>query len=172
MFCRFTAHIRLFCASPAALMTLPKLLVAALFPVAALAANNWTEACHTGECQWDLQSTHGSGTMLLVNFVLFAWSLQSWLTPHLQAGSNSSISDLTPAGGWTIIDCNATSADQEIRLVCSDTTKCDHLHLNGAENTVVRLPDDVSVFPLRDRSSRLTRFLLLSLSAARSLSPS
>ncbi|KAM5537487.1 hypothetical protein V8D89_008814 [Ganoderma adspersum] len=109
-------------------MTLPIILVAALFPVAALAANNWTEACHTGECQWDLQSTHGSGTMFL-------------------AGSNSSISDLTPAGGWTIVDCNATSADQEIRLVCSDPSKCDHLHLNGAQNTVVRLPDDCSSEP-------------------------
>ena len=71
MFSRFTAHIRLFCAPLAALMTLPIILVAALFPVAALAANNWTEACHAGECQWDLQSTHGSGTMLLVNFVFF-----------------------------------------------------------------------------------------------------
>ena len=58
---------------------------------------------------------------------------------------NSSISDITSAGGWTIIDCNATSADQEIRLVCHDPSKCDHLYLNGAENTVVRLPNDVSV---------------------------
>ena len=71
MFCRFTAHIRLFRVPLVAFMTLPIILVAALFPVAALAANNWTEACHTGECQWDLQSTHGSGTMLLVHFVLF-----------------------------------------------------------------------------------------------------
>ena len=68
------------------------------------------------------------------------------LTLHLQAGSNSSISDLTAAGGWTIIDCNATSSDQEIRVVCHDPSKCNHLHMNGAENTVVRLPDDVSVF--------------------------
>ncbi|PIL27869.1 hypothetical protein GSI_09991 [Ganoderma sinense ZZ0214-1] len=109
-------------------MTLPRILVATLLPAAALAANNWTEACHTGECQWDLHSTHASGTMLL-------------------SGSNSSISDLTPAGGWTIIDCNATAADQEIRVVCSDASKCDHLNLNGAENTVVRLPDDCSSEP-------------------------
>lgn len=61
-----------------------------------------------------------------------------------QLGSNSSISDLTTAGGWTILDCNSTSADQEIRLVCHDPSKCNHLYLNGAENTVVRLPDGVS----------------------------
>ena len=85
---------------------------------------------------------------------------------RLQAGSNSSISDLTQVGGWTIIDCNATSADQDIRVVCHDPSKCNHLHLNGAENTVVRLPGDVSVLSIRDRRSRLTRFLPFS--AARS----
>ncbi|PIL27872.1 hypothetical protein GSI_09994 [Ganoderma sinense ZZ0214-1] len=109
-------------------MAFPFILIAALFPVIALAANNWTEPCHAGECQWNLKSDHASGTMLL-------------------SGSNSSISDLTPAGGWTIIDCNATAADQEIRLVCHDPDKCNHLNLNGAENTVVRLPDDCSSEP-------------------------
>ncbi|KAM5537489.1 hypothetical protein V8D89_008816 [Ganoderma adspersum] len=106
------------------------ILTLTLFAVAALAlaANNSTEPCHAGKCQWTLQSTHGSGTMSL-------------------AGSNSSISDLTPAGGWTIIDCNATSADQDIHVVCHDPSKCDHLHINGAENTVVRLPDDCSSEP-------------------------
>ncbi|KAI1787639.1 hypothetical protein LXA43DRAFT_1164830 [Ganoderma leucocontextum] len=109
-------------------MVLSGVLVAALLPIATLAANDWTRPCHTGECQWDLPSDHASGT---VRF----------------AGSHSAISDLTPAGGWTILDCNATSADQEIRLVCHDPSKCDHLYLNGAENTLVRLPDDCSSEP-------------------------
>ncbi|PIL27871.1 hypothetical protein GSI_09993 [Ganoderma sinense ZZ0214-1] len=109
-------------------MALPVFFLAALFPLAALAANNWTVPCHAGECQWDLKSNHATGTMLL-------------------SGSNSSISDLTTAGGWTILDCNATAADQEIRAVCHDSSKCDHLNLNGAENTVVRLPNDCSSEP-------------------------
>ncbi len=49
-----------------------------------------------------------------------------------------------------MLDCNATSADQDIRLVCHDPTKCDHLNLNGAENTVVRLPNNVSVLSFRE----------------------
>ncbi|KAM5537468.1 hypothetical protein V8D89_008795 [Ganoderma adspersum] len=102
--------------------------VAALFPVVALAANNWTQPCHTGECEWDLPAKQGSGTMRL-------------------SGSNTSISDLTSAGGWTILDCNATSADQDIRVVCHDPSQCDHVFQNGAENTVVRLPNDCSSEP-------------------------
>ena len=82
----------------------------------------------------------------LVGELLFVQTYHRKLrTFRLQAGSNSSISDLTAAGGWTIIDCNATPADQNMRVVCHDPSKCDHLHLNGAENTVVRLPDDVSM---------------------------
>ena len=76
---------------------------------------------------------------------VFRLSLRCILIPCTQAGSHSAISDTTPVGGWTILDCEATSADQEIRLVCHDPTKCGHLYLNGAENTVVRLPDDVSM---------------------------
>ena len=140
------------------LMYLPLILFASLCPMAVLAANNCTEPCHAGECQWDLQSTHASGTMLLVSYwpqrLLQCLSLV--LMFRLQAGSNSSISDLTPAGGWTIIDCNATSADQEIRVVCHDPSKCNHLHMNGAENTVVRLPDEVGVLRLRNHCSQLT----------------
>ena len=52
------------------LMYLPLILFASLCPMAVLAANNWTEPCHAGECQWDLQSTHASGTMLLVSYVI------------------------------------------------------------------------------------------------------
>ena len=72
--------------------------------------------------------------------------MQYLLILRLQVGSHTAISDVTPVGGWTILDCNTTAADQEIRLVCHDPSMCDHLYLNGAENTLVRLPEDVSVF--------------------------
>ena len=63
-----------------------------------------------------------------------------------QTGSNSSISDLTEAAGWTILDCDGSSADQDIRVVCGDSSLgCDHLYNNGAEYTVVRLPDEVRI---------------------------
>ncbi|KAM5537469.1 hypothetical protein V8D89_008796, partial [Ganoderma adspersum] len=99
-----------------------------LFPLATLAANDWAQPCHAGECQWDFPSDHGSGTVRL-------------------AGAHSAISDVTPVGGWTILDCDGTAANQEIRLVCHDSSKCDHLYLNGAENTLVRLPDDCGSEP-------------------------
>ncbi|PIL27868.1 hypothetical protein GSI_09990 [Ganoderma sinense ZZ0214-1] len=99
-----------------------------LFPILTLAANDWTQPCHTGGCQWDLPSDRGSGTMLLER-------------------SHTAISDVAPVGGWTILDCDATTADQEIRLVCHDPSKCDHLYQNGAENTLVRLPEDCSSEP-------------------------
>ncbi|PIL30042.1 hypothetical protein GSI_07954 [Ganoderma sinense ZZ0214-1] len=110
-------------------MVLPvSFFVAALFPIVALAANDWTQPCHTGACEWDLPATQGSGTMRL-------------------SGSDTSISDLTSAGGWTILDCNATAADQDIRVVCHDPSQCDHVFQNGAENTVVRLPNNCSSEP-------------------------
>ena len=64
----------------------------------------------------------------------------------LQTGPVSSISDLTPSAGWTILDCNSSATAQDIRLVCHDPSKgCDHLYLNGANNTVVKLPDGVRI---------------------------
>ena len=65
-----------------------------------------------------------------------------------QAGSQSSISDLTTAAGWEILDCDGSTADQDIRLVCSDDSKgCDHLHQNGAAGTRVRLPTSCGSMP-------------------------
>ena len=72
-----------------------------------------------------------------------------------QWGSNTSISDITPAAGWLILSCNSsalsTSASAsnnatqvDVTLVCSasDVTAagCDHLFENGAEGTLVRVP--------------------------------
>ena len=75
-FSRFPTHIRFSffvlrssCASFGHTMVFPaRFFVAALFPIVALAANNWTQPCHTGECEWDLPAKQGSGTMRLVSY--------------------------------------------------------------------------------------------------------
>ena len=54
-----------------------------------------------------------------------------------QAGSQSSISDLTTAAGWEILDCDGSTADQDIRLVCSDDSKgCDHPDMSGVHDII------------------------------------
>ena len=61
--------LRSSCASFGHTMVFPAaFFVTALFPVVALAANNWTQPCHTGECEWDLPAKQGSGTMRLVSY--------------------------------------------------------------------------------------------------------
>jgi hypothetical protein len=57
------------------------------------------------------------------------------------------ITDITPAGGWEILDCHPNKTEQEIRLVCtSPSAECGHLFANGgAEDKILRLPDSVIV---------------------------
>ncbi|KAI0757756.1 hypothetical protein C8Q80DRAFT_1092088 [Daedaleopsis nitida] len=109
-------------------MVFSPLLVAALLPIAARAANDWTKPCF-GECDWDINSGSGSGTVRLV-------------------GSQTGVSDLTNAAGWEILDCDPTTEDQDIRVVCYDADMgCDHLNQNGAEGTLVRLPTSCGSMP-------------------------
>ena len=62
----------------------------------------------------------------------------------IQSGSQSAVSDLTAAAGWTILNCDPKKADQDIRLVCHDPSKgCDHVNNDGAAGTIVRLPKSV-----------------------------
>ncbi|PIL30026.1 hypothetical protein GSI_07938 [Ganoderma sinense ZZ0214-1] len=104
------------------------LLIAALLPLAAQAANDWNKPCF-GSCSWDITTGKGSGTVQLT-------------------GTQSGVSDLTTAAGWTILDCDSKKADQDIRLVCHDTTKgCDHVTNDGAAGTVVRLPKSCGSVP-------------------------
>ncbi|KAJ2923649.1 hypothetical protein H1R20_g13452, partial [Candolleomyces eurysporus] len=57
-------------------------------------------------------------------------------------GSADSITDITAAAGWEILDCQEDSLSQDIRLVCSDESKCHHLFRNiGAVGKIARLPD-------------------------------
>ncbi|KAF9526498.1 hypothetical protein CPB83DRAFT_770221 [Crepidotus variabilis] len=103
--------------------------------VAALvsAANDWSQPCFNGECEYDLPSTPRgpSGT------------LKIWGPRHL-------ISDITPAAGWAIIDCDPNLLKQNVRLVCEEGS-ADHCgRLSGGLETVgdasvgriVRLPEE------------------------------
>lgn len=58
----------------------------------------------------------------------------------------TSLSDITAAAGWDIIECDPYSVGpQDIRLVCVDRSKgCDQLFEGGEENTIIRLPESVS----------------------------
>ena len=47
-------------------MVFSPLLVAALLPIAARAANDWSQPCF-GECNWDLTTASGSGTVRIVS---------------------------------------------------------------------------------------------------------
>ncbi|OSD05577.1 hypothetical protein PYCCODRAFT_1464936 [Trametes coccinea BRFM310] len=109
-------------------MVFSPLLVAALLPLAAKAANDWSKPCF-GECNWDITSGTGSGTVRI-------------------AGPQAAVSDITPAAGWMIMDCDPNTADQDIRLVCQDPSKgCDHIYQNNAAGTLVRLPKDCGSTP-------------------------
>ncbi|KAI0770916.1 hypothetical protein BD413DRAFT_69883 [Trametes elegans] len=110
-------------------MVFSPLLIAALLPIVARAANDWSQACF-GDCHWDISSETGSGTLRI-------------------SGPHTAVSDITDAAGWMVMDCDENGEDQEIRLVCRDSSKgCEHIyHGNGAENTLVRLPQNCGKMP-------------------------
>ncbi|KDQ23404.1 hypothetical protein PLEOSDRAFT_1109047 [Pleurotus ostreatus PC15] len=92
-------------------------------------ANDWSKPCFDGECAYDLPATTGatSGVLGITG------------APH-------AITDITPAAGWVILDCDPNILEQDIRLVCSsdDDTEagCNHLfHGHGPVNKIVRLPE-------------------------------
>ncbi|KAM5537467.1 hypothetical protein V8D89_008794 [Ganoderma adspersum] len=65
------------------------------------------------------------------------------------ASPTSSDSDIPQAhyqnfcnvAGWTVLDCDDSSGRTNICLACHDPSLCQHLYLNGAKNTAVRLPN-------------------------------
>ncbi|KAF7368686.1 hypothetical protein MVEN_00193100 [Mycena venus] len=93
------------------------------------AANDWSVACTTGECSYDIPTTNGSTASGTVTI---------W-------GSQDAISDITTAADWEILDCDPNALAQDIRLVCNSASdsKCSHLYQNtGAVNKIVRLPEN------------------------------
>ncbi|RXW20042.1 hypothetical protein EST38_g5798 [Candolleomyces aberdarensis] len=60
-----------------------------------------------------------------------------------QTGSTDSITDITTAAGWEILDCQKDALSQDIRLVCTGgESECDHLYQSiGAVGKIARLPE-------------------------------
>jgi len=89
------------------------------------ALNDWSKPCFDGVCNYDVQQTSTSmaGSMTI-------------------RGSPYSVSDITPAAGWHIINCTSSTNAQTINVVCMDSSMgCSHLFQKGAQNTVIRLPE-------------------------------
>ncbi|KAF7325034.1 hypothetical protein MKEN_00545900 [Mycena kentingensis (nom. inval.)] len=103
--------------------------ILALFVLVArvCAENDWSTPCFNGQCAYDIPSSSAvSGT------------LRVW-------GAPDAISDITPSAGWTILECDAGSLAQDIRLVCSgeDAAACEHLAQTTGSGVgkLVRLPE-------------------------------
>ncbi|KDQ34225.1 hypothetical protein PLEOSDRAFT_1032100 [Pleurotus ostreatus PC15] len=100
------------------------------------ATNDWSKPCFDGECAYDLPS-HGDSA-------LGAFKIK---------GSPKAITDITPAAGWIILDCDPHALSQEIRLVCQSDDKasdesCSHVFDHwGAVDKIVRLPDGCGASP-------------------------
>ncbi|TDL21321.1 hypothetical protein BD410DRAFT_724403 [Rickenella mellea] len=106
----------------------------AVLPLVAQAANDWSKPCLQGICSYDVaqSTTSMPGSMTIT-------------------GSTNAISDITTAAGWEIMSCDPNTESSDIRLVCRSTDTsaagCDHLYQNGAENTIVRLPQNCLKVP-------------------------
>ncbi|KAJ8519992.1 hypothetical protein ONZ45_g3122 [Pleurotus djamor] len=96
-------------------------------------SNDWSKPCLDGECAYDLPdgSKNGYGTLKIF-------------------GGPASISDITPAAGWVVLECDENSLEQKIRLVCrdGDESQCGHLFSHhGAVDKIVRLPENCGANP-------------------------
>ncbi|KAJ8496097.1 hypothetical protein ONZ45_g12592 [Pleurotus djamor] len=97
-----------------------------------------------------------------LNLVVFSVTIGSQLMAFsVLRLSGKSLTDITPAAGWVILDCDPHSTEQEIRLVCSSANHedvgCNHVFSDGgAEHKVVRLPESCTEAPfLRIASARV-----------------
>ncbi|KLO12154.1 hypothetical protein SCHPADRAFT_433397 [Schizopora paradoxa] len=107
------------------------LLLLPLFILRVQSKDDWTTPCLSGSCSFDIAR---SGTSLAATLVI--------------NGSPSSISDITPAAGWTVLNCTSSTNTQTIQIACVDESKaCEHLFQDGAENTIVRLPQSCGAGP-------------------------
>ena len=118
-------------------------------PLVLSANNDWSNPCLGGWCAYDIPASENTmaASMIIVSIHNILSSFMTLL--GAQTGSSNSISDITAAAGWEILNCDSNSTEQDIRLVCSgDETSCEHIFESGAEHTVVRLPEDVNAYSL------------------------
>ncbi|KAK6967038.1 hypothetical protein R3P38DRAFT_3509141 [Favolaschia claudopus] len=81
------------------------------------AANDWSTPCFHGDCSYDIPSSSEVSGLLRVQSII---NFEKW-------GAADAISDITPAAGWTILDCEKGALSQDVRLVCHDSSGCPHL---------------------------------------------
>ncbi|KAJ8691189.1 hypothetical protein PTI98_010783 [Pleurotus ostreatus] len=101
--------------------------------VAGRGANDWSKPCFNGECAYDIPTENQSASIKMV-------------------GAPLAITDITPAAGWVVLDCDANAASQEIRLVCNsddaEAAGCSHLFEgDGPVHKYVRLPESCGSEP-------------------------
>ncbi|KAI0331217.1 hypothetical protein GY45DRAFT_1370196 [Cubamyces sp. BRFM 1775] len=91
--------------------------------------SDWEAGPCFGECRLSINSSTASGVLRI-------------------SGTDAAVSDITPSAGWSIIECDPDAADQDIRLVCQHPSRgCAHVYRNGAEGTLVRLPENCGPKP-------------------------
>ncbi|KAL4264541.1 hypothetical protein AB1N83_005050 [Pleurotus pulmonarius] len=101
--------------------------------VAGRGANDWSKPCFNGECAYDIPTENQSASIKMV-------------------GAPVAITDITPAAGWVVLDCDANAVSQEIRLVCNsddaEAAGCSHLFEGeGPVHKYVRLPESCGSEP-------------------------
>ncbi|KAJ8517433.1 hypothetical protein ONZ45_g5373 [Pleurotus djamor] len=100
---------------------------------AVLAANDWTRPCFDGECSYEMPGQTETSSVLKLH------------------ASPSALSDITPAAGWVILDCDPHVLEQDVRLVCEgdiSDSKCSHVFSdNGPEDKIIRLPESCGSGP-------------------------
>lgn len=90
----------------------------------AFAVQSWDVPCVHGLCTYDKILPDGTKVA----------TLKIW-------GAPDAISDITPAAGWHILDCNPDETKQDILLICLDNNaECNHIINSGARDIIVRLP--------------------------------
>ena len=110
--------------------------------------NDWTQACLNGACSYDIEEGPSGmgGSIAIVRVFDLLNGHCSHPQTRLQSGSPSAISDITSAAGWSIVNCTDTTNSQTIQIVCTDESKeCGHLFQDGAQDTIIRLPESVSI---------------------------
>ncbi|KLO17580.1 hypothetical protein SCHPADRAFT_936944 [Schizopora paradoxa] len=99
----------------------------------AYAIDDLGKACLDGTCSFGVEDSEGTSNTIGTFEI---------------SGPSSAISDITPAAGWKILNCTDSTNTQTIQLVCVDESLgCAHLFLEGAEDTVVRLPEGCGIAP-------------------------
>lgn len=95
-------------------------------------ANNWDKPCFHGECAYDTIGTEDTGYGSIKIY-----------------GSPKSITDITPASGWVVLDCDPNLLAQDIRLVCrsDDDEGCNHVYEHDPVHRIVRLPESCGKGP-------------------------